>query len=294
VKLKERLAMKTKLILGLVSGMLLSGCATVPKTSESVRNFNAPSLTVNQQSDGRQILDSIPVESVLDHFEMIDVKGRLISYVAFTDTETGGLVFVDNKFRGTLSRRYAQAFYICRGHTMVTQNYWAGEASEWVSSLFANTQPVASVTLEFSGKSASQNIKEVSENSFLGKVKSFLSVGANPFGIINALNTARNDIEASEQFENEVKGLGSLKPGMSELSVAEVAKPEYLSFVGDGMVMAYPSHRVEYFVSGGVIKVIQYPSLHQLSGMHAAMFYAPGTQWPLCTSQRWNEAIKSM
>lgn len=286
--------MKAKLIVGAISIAMLAGCATNPKSSEAVRNFNAITLTINLNSKGRQTLDSIPVEAVLDRFEMIDAKGRLISYIAFTETETGGLVFVDGKFQGTLSHRYAQAFYICRGHTMVTKNYWAREASDWVSSLLANTQPATSVTLEFSGTSASQNIKEVAENPFLGKIKSLINIGTNPFGIINALNSARSDFEASEQFESEVKALGLLKPGMSEMNVAEVAKPEFLSFVGDGMVMGYPSHHVEYFVTGGVIKVIQSPSLHHLSETHAAMFYAPGTQWPLCTAQNWKDAMKSM
>jgi len=273
------------------------GCASAPNSNNSInsnkpdRNFNAASITVDLASNGRQVLDSIPVESVMDRFEMIDPQGRMISYVAFSDTDVGALVFVDQKLHGTLSRHDAQAFYICRGYATTPRNHWAQEAADWIANLLANTRPATSVELEFSGKSTSQSIKEVTENPFLNKVKSFLGIGSNPFGIISTLNTARNDFEASDQFDNAVKGMSFIRPGMTEIRVAEVAKPEDISFVSGGMVMAYPSHLVEYFVTDGVVKVIQQPSFHYLSRTHAALFYAPGTQWPLCNPHHWKEAL---
>lgn len=284
--------MNTRLVVSVVSILLLMGCVTAPpKSNKPDRNFNAVNLTVDLTSNGRQVLDSVPAESVMDRFEMIDPQGRMISYVAFTDTETGALVFVDQKLHGTLSRHDAQAFFICRGHATTTQSYWAHEASDWIANLLANTKPATAVELEFSGKSTTQSIKEVAENPFFNKVKSFLGIGTNPFGIINTLNTARRDFEASDQFDSAVKGMSFIRPGMNELRVAEIAKPEDVSFVSGGMVMAYPSHLVEYFVTEGVVKVIQQPSFYYLSRTHATLFYAPGTQWSLCTPLHWKEAL---
>lgn len=285
--------MKTRLVVGVISiGVIaLMGCATAPKPNKLDRNFNATSLTVDSTSNGRQLLDSVPAESVMDRFEMLDPLGRTISYIAFTDTETGALIFVDQKFHGTLSRHDAQAFYICRGHATSSHTYWAHEGPEWAASLLANSKPATKVELEFSGKSTTQSIKEVAENPFLHSVKSFLGIGSNPFGIINTLNTARTDMEASDQFDTAVKGMSVIRPGMAELRVAEVANPEEVSFVSGGMVMAYPSHLVEYFVAEGVVKVIQQPSFHYLARTHAALFYAPNTEWSLCTPRHWKEAL---
>lgn len=274
-----------------VFAVVLAGCATTPKSNKPERNFNAPSLTVDLTSNGNQVLDSVPAESAMERFEMIDQQGRVISYIAFTDTETGALVFVDQKLYGTLSHHDAQVFYNCRGYATAAPNYWAHEATDWAASLLANSTPVTAVKLEFSGRSTIQSIKDVTENSFLKQIRSLIGMGSSPLGVFNSLNSARSDMEVSGQFDKTRKGLSFIRPGMSESSVAEVVKPEDISFVSGGMVMAYPSHLVEYYVADGVVKVIQQPSFYHLSRTRAALFYAPNTQWTLCTPLRWKEAL---
>lgn len=285
----------TGLLLALLL-LLLAGCASTsaPKSGKDKpeRHFNAPSMTVTSASHGHQVLEEIPLESVMDRFDAFDTKGRLISYVGFTDTDTGALVFVDGKLQGSLSRHEALAFYVCRGHAMTTPNrYWASEAGDWVDSLLEALRPETSVELEFSGKSTMQSIREVTENPFIGRIKSLLGMGSNPFGVINTLNTARNDFEAGEQFANEKKEMGQVKPGMSEARLAGIARPQDLAFTADGMVMAYPTHKIEFFVVDGSIRVIQQPSFYYLSRTNAALFYSQGAQWPLCIAKRWREAL---
>ena len=282
--------MDVRLIVGAAS-IVMMGCVTAPKSNKPERNFNAPSLNVDLSSNGSQVLDSIPAESAMERFEMIDPQGRVISYVAFTDTDTGALVFVDQKLHGTLSHHDAQAFYSCRGYATVAPNHWAHEAADWTASLLANSSPATAVKLEFSGKSTVQSIREVAENPFLKGLKSLFGMGSSPLGIFNSLNTARGDMEVSDQFDKARKGLSFIRPGMSESRVDEVMKPEDISFVSGGMVIAYPSHLVEYYVTGGAVKVIQQPSFYYLSRTHAALFYAPNTQWSLCTPLHWKEAL---
>lgn len=274
-----------------VVSILVMGCAASPKSNKPERGFNATTLSVDWTSNARQVFDSVPTESAMDRFEMIDPQGRTISYVAFTDTDTGALVFVDQKLYGTLSHHDAQAFYSCRGYATAVSTHWAREAADWTASLLENTKPAIVVNLEFSGKSTFQSLKDVSENSFFKQVKSFFGMGSSPLGILNSLNTARSDMEASGQFDKVMKGLSLIRAGMGESSVAEVMKPEDVSFVSDGMVMAYPSYLIEYYVSEGVVKVIQQPSFYYLSRIRASLFYAPNTQWSLCTPLRWKEAL---
>lgn len=282
--------MHARFIVGVVS-IVVMGCATTPEQSKSGRNFNATNLTVDLASNGRQVLDSVPAESVMDRFEMIDPQGRIISYIAFTDTDTGALVFVDQKLYGTLSRHDAQAFYSCRGYATTAPNHWAHEAADWVTSLLANSKPATRVQLEFSGRSTAKSIMEIAESPFLKKLKSLLGMGSNPLSIFSSLSTARSDMEARKQFDNAMKGLSFIRPGMSEFRVAEIVKPEDVSFVSGGMVMAYPSHLVEYYVTEGEIKVIQQPSFYYLSRIHAALFYMPDTKWELCTPLHWEKAL---
>lgn len=271
--------------------IVLMGCAASPKSNKSDRNFNATDLTVDLGSNGRKVLDSIPPESAMEDFEMIDPQGRVISYVAFTDTDTGALIFVDQKLHGTLSHHDAQAFYSCRGYATTAHKHWAHESADWVDSLLASSKPATTVKLEFSGKSTTQSIKEVADGPLLKQVKSFLGIGSSAFGILNSLGTAKSDMDARDQFDNAAKGLSLIRPGMSEFRVAEVAKPEDVSFVNGGMVMAYPSHLVEYYVTEGVVKVIQQPSFSFLARTHAALFYTTSTQWSLCTPQHWRGAF---
>lgn len=274
-----------------VTAILLMGCASGNKSNKPERSFNATSLTVDLTSNGHEVLGSVPAESAMERFEIIDQQGRTISYIAFTDTDTGALVFVDQKLHGTLSHHDAQVFYSCRGYATAANSHWAREATDWVTSLLANSKPATEVKLEFSGKSTTQSIRDVAENSFFKQVKSFFGIGSSPLGIFNSLNTARGDMEVSGQFDKTKKGLSFIRPGMSESRVAEVVKPEDISFVSGGMVMAYPSHLVEYYVAEGAVKVIQQPSFYHLSRTRAALFYAPNIKWSLCTPLHWKEAL---
>jgi len=282
--------MHARLIIVIVS-LLLTGCATGLKSKNTERNFNAASLIVDLNSEARQTIEAIPAESAMDSFEMIDSQGRAISYIAFTDTDTGALIFVDHKLYGTLSRRDAQAFYICRGHSTATPNHWASKATEWAAGLLANSQPATRVELQFSGKSTAQSIKEVAESPFLRRLKLLFSMGSKPLSIFSSINSTRNDIEESSQFEKITKGLGFVRLGMSESSVTEVAEPEDISFTSDGIVMSYPRHLIEYYITEGKVKVIQRPSFDYLSKRNAALFYLPNTQWSRCTPNQWKKAL---
>lgn len=274
-----------------LASILVVGCATASKQNDPDRNFNATNLTVDLVSNGQEVLDTVPAESAMERFEMLDPQGQLISYVAFTDTDIGALVFVDQKLHGTLSHHEAQAFYICRGHASSATSHWASEAADWAASLLANSKPETLVELEFSGKSTAQSIKEVADSPFLKRLKSLFSMGSSPFSIFSSLNSAKNELEENGQFDKVTKGLSLIRPGMSESSMVEVAKPEDVSFVRSGIVMAYPRHLIEYYTSEGVAKVIQRPSFHFLSKTNASLFYAPNTQWALCTPQHWKEAL---
>lgn len=274
-----------------VAAMVLMGCVSINKTNRPDRNFNAIDLDVDLNSNGLHVLASVPPESEMEHFETIDQQGRMVSYVAFTDTDIGALIFVDQKLQGTLSHHDAQAFYSCRGYATAPPKYWAYEAADWVASLLTNSKPATNLKLEFSGKSTTQSIKEVADNSMLKQVKSLLGMGANPLGIFSSLNTARNELEVKNQYDKALKGLSLIRPGMIESRVADVVNPEDVSFVSGGMVMAYPSHLVEYYITDGVIKVIQHPSFHYLSKNRATLFYAPNIKWELCTPQQWKEAF---
>lgn len=273
-----------------VAAIVLAGCASINNSNRSDRNFNAIDLTVDLNSNSLHVLASVPPESEMEHFETIDQQGRMVSYVAFTDTDIGGLVFVDQKLYGMLSRHDAQAFYSCRGYATAAPKYWAYEASDWVASLLDNSKPAANIKLEFSGKSTTQSIKEVADNSMLKQMKSLLGMGTNPLGIFSSLSTARNELEAKNQYDKALKGLSLIRPGMTESRVAEIVNPEDVSFVTGGMVMAYPSHLVEYYITDGIVKVIQHPSFHYLSKSRATLFYAPNIKWSLCTPLRWKEA----
>lgn len=283
--------MKTRFILCACIVAGLSACASAPDSGDSSANVGAITLTIDQTSTPHQVREAVPSGALLDGFEVMDANGRLVSYLAFADTKVAGVLFVDDKLQAVLPRRTVQAYLICRGYVLATRNYWARDAADWMAGLVAKSEPATSVTVEFSGKSATQSLKEASDSPFLGKIRMLLGLGSNPFGLISTLSSARSDFEASEQFAKEVKGMAAIKPGMSEKALADVAKPEYFSFVPGGMVLVYPAHHVEYFIADGVVKLIQYPSLYAVSGSRAALFYEPGMQWLLCNSEHWTDAF---
>lgn len=252
---------------------------------------SAKSMTVTTASNAREVLQSVPPESTLERFEALDAQGRIVSYVAFTDTNYGGLVFVNQKLVGTISKQDAHAFYSCRGYATATQNHWARDAAAWTDSLLSGATPATSVQLDFSGISAVQSIKGVVGNPVVNQVKSLVDMGTNPLNIIKTLYTTHDDWKERDEFRKTQVALSAISPGAQENQVAAIIKPEDVSFVPDGLVMAYPKYSVEYYLSGGMVRVIQQPSFYQLSRTQAALFYAPNAQWTLCTPQTWRNAL---
>lgn len=277
-----------------VSVLLLAafclGCAT-DKPAKPERNSGATSMRVDGASDGHKVLAEVPAESAMERFEMLDREGRRISYVAFTDTDYGGLLFLDNKIYGTLSKRDARAFYSCRGYTTATHYHWARDALDWIDSLLAAVTPAKSATLDFSGKSTMQSVKEVVSNPVLSDVRSLVAMGTNPFSILSKLSSARSNMVERENFEKTQQALSTLVPGDSEEKVAQIVRPEDVSFTIDGMVMAYPRFSLDFYVNGGVVKVLQQPSFLRLSHLHAAIFYVPNLRWDQCTPHNWRQAL---
>lgn len=272
----------------------LSACASNSKTagSRAERNFNAPSLTVTVSSTPGDILAATPTESLLERLKVKDAQGRVVDYIAFTDTEAGGVIFIDGKFYGYISRQDAQSFYICRGHVLSTPGqHWADNPTAWIGSLLERTHPETKVLLEFSGKTTLQTIKTVTENPFLGRIKAILGMGSNPLNVFSTLNSARNDYEASEQFEKETEAMERLAPGSPEEALAKIASPSVLAFTENGMLMIYPTHRIEFHLSKGLIQAIQQPALHLLSRTQSGVFYSPGVQWKACTAKEWPTAL---
>jgi hypothetical protein len=255
---------------------------------------NGPlTLTVNRDSDARQVIASVPASGALERFEMVDSQGHTIGYVALTETDVGALVFVDKKLRGTVSRRDAQAFYSCRGYASATLRHWAADATAWAAGLLDATKPASEVVLKFTGKSSYQSIKDVVDNPAVSEVRSLMDVGSNPLGIFRTLNQVREDSRERERHEQTLRALGTVAPGMGEDSVANIVRPEDVSFVAGGMVMAYPRYSVEFFVAEGKVQVAQQPSFHVVSRQQAALFYVPGMQWTNCTPQSWKSALKA-
>jgi hypothetical protein len=255
------------------------------------RNASVTSLTITGESNAREILQKVPPESALERFEMQDNQGRLISYVAVTDTAFGGVVFVNQKLVGTISKLDAHAFYSCRGYSTAAQNHWAREASAWTDSLLASAQPATTVQLDFTGVSTLQSIKGVIGNPMVNQVKTLVDMGTNPVNILKTLYNTRGDYKEREEFKKTQLALSAIIPGADENKVAAIVSPEDVSFVTDGIVMAYPKFSVEFYMSGGVVKVIQQPSFYQLSRTRAALFYAPKARWSLCTPQSWRQAL---
>ncbi|MFZ6657603.1 hypothetical protein [Undibacterium sp. TJN19] len=276
------------------SALLLLSCsplvfAITPEQTKTPAPIKG--LVVDQSSDAHLIISSVPAESAMERFEMVDAQGRNVAYVAMTDGDTGGLVFVDNKLFGTVSKQDALAFYSCRGYASATQYHWAKDATAWTQSLLANSQATSSINLQFSGKSTMRSIVEVVNNPALAQVGSLVDIGTNPLGIIRKLNTARESFAERELFEKTRRRLMDVTTGINEEKVAEIVKPEDVSFVVGGLVMAYPKFSVEYFVGDGIVKVIQQPSFQFLSRKQAALFYVPNVKWEQCTPANWKSAL---
>jgi hypothetical protein len=281
----------------LIASLSVAACATSTQQDaadsgdKNERHFGATSLTVTSASNAREVLQSVPPESAMERFEALDLRGRVISYVALTDTSFGGLVFVDQKLFGTISKQDARAFYSCRGYVTAAKSHWATDASAWTDSLLAGAMPATTAQLDFSGVSSVQSIKGVVGNPVVNQVKSLVDMGTNPFNILKTLYTTRDDMKERDEFKKTQVALSAIAPGVEESRVAAIVNPEDVSFVTDGLVMAYPKFSVEFYLSGGVVRVIQQPSFYQLSRTQAALFYAPKARWSLCTPKTWREAL---
>lgn len=273
------------------AAVTLAGCGSLSRADNAGRSLTAVSMAVNSASNARLVLDSVPPESLMERFEMVDGEGRIISYAAFTDTDTGALVFVDQKLYGTISHRDAQAFYTCRGHATTASSHWAQAAPDWTASLLSNSTPATYVKLDFSGKSTSQSITEVAESPLVKRVKSLIGMGTNPLSIFSSLSTAKKDMDTSNQFDKAQMELGQVTPGTSEARLSDILRPEDVTFTGDGTVISYPSHTIEFYMTDGTAKVIQQPSFYFLSKTHSTLFYAPGVRWPQCTPANWRNAF---
>ncbi len=280
----------TRTLVALVLATFFLGCAT-QQLGKPERNVLATSMTVDSTSVGRTVLTTVPSESAMERFETLDRMGRRVSYVAFTDTDYGGLLFLNNKFFGTLSKRDAQMFYSCRGYFTATHYHWARDAIDWVDTLTAAATPVTSATLDFTGKSTIQSIKEVVKNPLLADIKSLVQMGTNPFSIFSKLDSANDNRIERDKYDKELQALRSLVPGDSEDKVAQIVRPEDISITSDGMVMAYPRFSVDFYINGGIVTVLQQPSFLRLGRLNAAIFYVPNLQWGQCTPKNWRQSL---
>ncbi len=271
----------------------LCGSSVAANNTEQPAKTTTPikSMVVDQNSDARTVITTVPPESAMERFEAKDAQGRNIAYVSFTDGDIGGLVFVDSKLSGTVSRQDALAFYSCRGYATATKYHWARDADAWLASLLTSSQSSSAVTLQFSGKSTWRSIVEVVNNPSLSQVGSLVDIGTNPLGILRKLNNARESFAERELFEKTRLRLMGVTTGTGEDKVAEIVKPEDVSFAVGGVVMAYPRFSIEYFVGDGTVKVIQQPSFHFLSHKQAALFYVPNAKWEQCTPTDWRKAL---
>ena len=281
--LRQRIGPQINRSIGvLLVAMLFTGCSIFKMNKQD--GSSTSSIQVNSASIGRNVLISVPIESAMERFAMVDREGRKFSYVAFTDTDYGGLLFLNNRLYGAVSKRDALAFYSCRGYISATQHYWASDASDWIDSLMKATIPETRVTLKFTRKSAMQRVEEASSNPMLSTVNSLVNIGTNPFSIFRTLNMNRNKFIARENLNN-------LMPGDSESKLAKIVRPEDVSFTSNGIVMAYPSFLQDFYVNDGIVKVQQQPSFYQLSHRHAAVFYVRDMHWDKCNPKNWRQAM---
>lgn len=272
--------------------VLLLLCALVPVPASAAGTAaaaasSAGSLLIDQQSLAGEVLRNIPAGAALERFVVANGPAGRLAYVGLTEGDTGGVVFVNDRLAGVVSRRLADAFYSCRGFATANQQYWGKQAGAWVATLQQQMQPASSVQLVFSGKSALQSIQSIVENPLLGQLKSLLDMGTNPLNIFKTLNKSRQDLKQRAHDEEVTTALARLQPGDEEARLAAILLPEEVNFLGEDLVMAYPRYSVDYLVQQGRISLQQQPSFLQLSRGQAALFYRPGVQWSSCTPADW-------
>ena len=270
----------------------LTACASTNSQNTQQPTLRQPqTLQIGPQSDAHQTIIGMPPEAVMERFEMTDSQGTLLHYVALTEGEPGALLFRAGHLAGSLSRRDAQLFYSCRGYATATGKYWGKDSSAWMDTLSNQARPVTEVTLQFSGKSTLHSIVEVVNNPSLSQLGSLVDLGSNPLGIFRKLNSARDSFIENERFQQNFAKLRAIRTGASESQLAEIIKPEDLSFTNGGVVMGYPHYLLEYFVSNGTVKLIQQPAFSFLSRTQPALFYTANTRWELCNPAGWPKAM---
>ena len=146
-------------------------------------------------------------------------------------------------------------------------------------------------SLSRSGKGAMQSLKDLSNNAMVSQLRALVDMGTNPLSVLKTASRLRSDYKARAKYEKVLNGLRSVTPGQPEAAVASVARPEDVAFVPGGMVMAYQRFLIEFYLREGQVKVIQQPSLHQLSRTYGGMFYLANTDWARCTPKEWREAV---
>ena len=251
----------------------------------------AGELKINADSKARDTLRAIPPEAALERFSLLDGQGRHVAYAGLTEGEIGGVVFVDDRLVGTLTRDDALLFYSCRGFVSAMHQHWAMQSPAWAESLLAAASPASEALLRFSGKSTSQSIKSVVDNPLVVQVKAIAGAGANPVEMVKTLYKAHGDYRDHERDKQHSRALNDVRPGMSEAELVQVLPPEAVTFVdSDRLVMAYPRFSVEFFVAQGQVREIQQPAFSQLVKERASLFYQYGVDWKRCTPASWREA----
>ena len=273
--------------------LLLCALLAVPASAAgtSTAANSVGSLLIDQQSLAGEVLRNIPAGAALERFVVANGPAGRLAYVGLTEGDTGGVVFVNDRLAGVVSRRQADAFYSCRGFATANQQYWGKQAGAWVATLQQQMQPASSVQLVFSGKSTLQSIQSIVENPLLGQLKSLLDMGSNPLNIFKTLNKSRQDMKQRAHDAEVTAALARLQPGDDEARLAAILRPEEVNFLGEDLVMAYPRYSVDYLVQQGRISLQQQPSFLQLSRGQAALFYRPGVQWSSCTPADWPATV---
>jgi hypothetical protein len=159
-----------------------------------------------------------------------------------------------------------------------------------MKSLAAHTEAVTELSITLPEKPTWRSIVEVARDPSLSDLESLVSVGTNPLNIIRKLSSARDNMAEREAYKKNSQRLKAVVTGATEIQLAAIIRPEDVSFVPGGLVMAYPKYTVEFFVSAGQVRVIQQPSFNFLSKNRAALFYAAGMNWDRCTPQQWMQA----
>jgi hypothetical protein len=274
--------------------ILLAGPALVwaegKKLVKDENDSERSSLLVEAQDDAHAILDLVPSEAVMERLEMLDGSGRQLAWLGLTEGEVGGLVFVDKKLLGTLTRREAQAFYRCRGHVTAAGAHWAQDAASWGASLVAASKPATSVTLRFSGKSTPHSIKEVANIHALSQIGSIVDIGTNPLGILRRLNSANDNARERDRYDRHLRDLRALTPGSSEQKLVTALPPELVRYGNAGQILAYPRFAFEFYLVNGQVRLAQQPSFFQLAQLYSPLFYQAGGQWEQCSPKNWQRA----